>query len=105
MINLNHEIRKINVKNTAKLLPAVMMSVSALNFLPQAAMANSVQPSNTTGAVPAVLSVRPPSEYPVPERLTQYTNSIADATDFSARNEHCATISGSDNGWDDSDCM
>ncbi|ARV59398.1 hypothetical protein BZZ01_12870 [Nostocales cyanobacterium HT-58-2] len=92
------------MKYPAKLLPAVMMSVSALNVMPQAVMANSVQPSDNTTAVPAVMSVKAPSDYPVPERLTNYTNTLADAMGYSMRNEHCATISGSDGGWDDSDC-
>lgn len=87
------------------LLPAVMISVAAINTLNVANKADAASPSNAKEVVPAVLSVRPPSEYPVPERLTEYTNSIADATNLSMRNEHCATISGSDNGWDDSDCF
>ncbi|BAY09313.1 hypothetical protein [Calothrix sp. NIES-2098] len=87
------------------LLPAVMLSVAAINTLTVAASANAASATNGEQAVPAVLSVRPPSEYPVPERLTQYTHTIADATNLSMRNEHCATISGSDSGWDDSDCF
>ncbi|WP_315788193.1 hypothetical protein [Fischerella sp. JS2] len=87
------------------LLPAVMISVAAINTLTAPASAETASVSNGKQVVPAVLSVRPPSEYPVPERLTEYTNSIADATNLSMRNEHCATISGSDNGWDDSDCF
>jgi hypothetical protein len=86
------------------LLPAVMISVAAINTVTVATKADAASPSNGQEAVPAVLSVRPPSEYPVPERLTQYTNSIADATTYSMR-DHCATISGSDSGWDDSDCF
>ncbi|WP_134075817.1 hypothetical protein [Nostoc sp. 106C] len=88
------------------LLPAVMISVAAINTLSVATSANAASANNgKQEAVPAVLSVRPPSEYPVPERLTQYTHTIADATNLSMRNEHCATISGSDSGWDDSDCF
>ncbi len=93
----------MNCKNS--LLPAVMISVAAINTLTVATKAHATSPSNAEEAVPAVLSVRPPSEYPVPQRLTEYTNSIADATNLSKRKDHCATISGSDSGWDDSDCF
>ncbi len=105
-----------SMKDPKKLLPAVMLSASVLSSLAGTAMATTseslVQATNGAGAIPAVLSSRAPSDYPVPERLTQYTASMAEYTGYqpligddpNARPEHCATISGSDNGWDDSDC-
>lgn len=104
------------MKDPKKLLPAVMLSASVLSALPGAAIATSsetaAQINNGTGAIPAVLSSKVSSDYPVPERLTQYTASMAEYTGYEVakkdgsneRPSNCATISGSDNGWDDSDC-
>ena len=100
-----------------KLLPAVMLSASFLSSLTGTAAiatgsAISVQANTDAGAMPAVLTSRPPSNYPVPERLTEYTISVAEYTGLPGiLNEDgelmasCATESGSDGGWDDSDCM
>ena len=104
------------MKYPKNLLPAVMLSASVLSSLTgTAAMATgsviSVQANNDAGVVPAVLISRPPSNYPVPERLTEYTTSTAEQTGFPARNSDgdliasCLTISGSDGGWGDVDSM
>lgn len=105
------------MKYSKKLLPTVMLSASVLSSLTgTAAMATgsaiSVQVNNDAGVMPAVLISRPPSDYPVPEQLSEYTDSMAEQVGFpQIRNDQgklmagCATISGSDNGWDDSRCQ
>jgi hypothetical protein len=105
------------MKYPKKLLPAVMLSASVISSLTATAAiatgsAISVQANNEAGVVPAVLSSRPSSDYPVPERLTTYTDSMVEHIGFpQTRNSDgdliasCATISGSDNGWDDSRCQ
>lgn len=104
------------MKYPKKLLPAVMLSASVLSSLTgTVVMANgsaiSVQANTDAGLMPAVFSSRLPSNYPVPERLTKYTTSMAEQAAFPAYNSDgeliasCATISGSDNGWGDTDCM
>jgi hypothetical protein len=101
------------MKYSKKLLPAVMLSASVLSSLTgTAAMATgsaiSVQANNDAGVIPAVLISRPPSDYPVPERLTEYTDLMVEHIGFpQIRNSDgeliasCATVSGSDNKWDD----
>ena len=107
-----------------RLLPAVMLTTALgaaavsgaahARIAPQepATPRADAQPAQAT-VTPAVMKKLPPGTYPVPESLSRYTkekfeqvammrwwpwNDDPDPT-------HCATISGSDRGWDDSDCM
>ena len=101
------------MKYPKNLLPAVMLSASVISSLTATAAiatgsAISVQANTDGGVVPAVFISRPPSDYPVPERLTTYTDSMVEHIGFpQIRNDDgdliasCATVSGSDNKWDD----
>jgi hypothetical protein len=87
------------------LVPAVMVSMAAAVASVDAAAAP--QPAAAT-VVPAVMSERAPATYPVPASLADYTRQKSAETQMSLWADdpgHCATISGSDGGWDDSDCM
>ncbi|HZR46168.1 MAG TPA: hypothetical protein VFA47_05670 [Candidatus Manganitrophaceae bacterium] len=95
-------------KETMKgVLPAVMMFVSALGVA-QPATAGS-NPETQGGQTPAVLRFQPPTEFPESERLEKYVKEISSETGYVMRAKNgggnCATISGSDGGWDDSDCF
>jgi hypothetical protein len=107
--------------SSKQILPAVMVSVAIGATMISAESVAAVHPGVTTGdralmdqrvsaLVPAVLTVLAPSTYPVPDSLTQYTKQKYDEVamlpnwDEDPDPTHCATISGSDGGWDDSDC-
>ncbi|GEM_PF-6563813 len=95
-------------KETMKgLLPAVMMFVSALSATQPATAASNQETQG--GQTPAVLRFKAPTEFPESEKLQQYVNGVASETGYIMRapvgGPHCATISGSDGGWDDSDCF
>lgn len=107
-----------------RLLPAVMLTTAlsgaALSGTALARVApqdpvtpRADTPPQTAGVTPAVMKKLPPGTYPVPESLSRYTKEKFEQVammrwwpwDEDPDPTHCATISGSDRGWDDSDCM
>lgn len=94
-------------------LPIVMVSTAIMgaSVIPLEAQASlQIKPADNH-VLPAVMNQLPPAEYPQPESLVNYTReqtiqlSMAADWDEDPDPTHCASTSGSDKGWDDSDCM
>jgi hypothetical protein len=95
------------------LLPIVMMSVAVLNSPVASAAVQIARALDQTPAaeqrLPAAVLFQENSARAAPEQLKQWTYQLAlrfGATDPQRMRDRCETVSGSGNGWDDSqyDC-
>ena len=95
--------------NGSKLLiPAVMLTASLGAFAklaPVPTLAHAAQADAPRVLTPAVMGTRAPDNYPVPQRLQDYSDSMSKGVLVArpCQGIRCGSTSGSGNGWDDSD--
>ncbi|HET7792895.1 MAG TPA: hypothetical protein VFL64_05885 [Rhizobacter sp.] len=94
------------MNGTKLLIPAAMLTASlgvGAKIAPAPAPVDKATTEAQRVVTPAVLGVRAPDSYPIPQRLQDYTDSAATQIARPCTGSRCGSISGSGNGWDDSD--
>lgn len=91
---------------TQLLIPAVMLTASlgaSAKLAPPTVPADAAPTQAQRVVTPAVMGIRAPDSYPVPQRLQDYTEAAGARFAMRCSGSRCGSISGSDSGWDDSD--